>query len=147
MVYSPNKSVSLLDKLTKISFLLNILTTCFAIAYYIIPSYNILFDVFGFILLLAFFLNIALIWTVDNKLIKNTVIGKKLNRMDYYYALFFIIGILLMIIGVFLLSFLIEGELLFILLILTGLLMITVFGGYFSILIRNNIDKRGVWQN
>lgn len=134
------------SKMSKVSLLFNILTISFMIVYYIIPSYNILYHVFGIILVFTFFIDILMILLIDKYLVKSSTIGKKLNQLSFYYIGCFIIGVLLMLIGVILMSFLIEGELLFITLISIGVYLITGLGAILSMLFQSSINKRGVWS-
>lgn len=142
---------NLLDKSCKLSAVLNLLTICFGIAYFIIPVHSIMLDIFGVILFASWLMNIFIIYVVDKYLVKSTEKGRKINIFLFYYIGFFLIGILLMVMSVAISNFLMIGvgeSIIFLIVsidMLVGLLGIAALGVYLSILTYTNLEKTGVF--
>ena len=142
---------NLIDKCCKLSAIMNLLTICFGIAYFIIPIQSIMLDIFGVILFASWLLNIFIIYIVDKYLIKSSEKGKKINHFLYYYIISFIIGIILMVMSVTISNFLMIGvsePMIFLIVsidMLAGLLGIALLGVYLSILTFTNLEKGEVF--
>jgi len=142
---------NLIDKSCKLSALLNLLTVCFGVAYFIVPVQSIMLDIFGVILFASWLLNIFIVYIVDKHLVKSSEKGRKINRFLFYYIIFFVIGILLMVMSVTISNFLMIGAGEFIIFfivsidMLAGLLGIAILGVYLSILTYTNLEKTGVF--
>jgi len=143
---------NLIDKCCKLSAILNILSFCFGIAYFVIPVHSIMLDIFGVILLVSWFLNISIIFIVDKYLNKSSLRGKKINRFLYYYLVFFIVGLILMVLSVAVSNFLLIGENSFIISMvvvadtLAGLLGIAILGVYLAMIIYINLENSEVFN-
>ncbi|MHA1439548.1 MAG: alpha/beta hydrolase [Promethearchaeota archaeon] len=72
---------------------LNLLCIAFGIIYLLIPISNIVYDVFGVILLITLFGNLLLIYLNSLKLNRTTKIGNRFNILCYFYLLFIIFAI------------------------------------------------------
>jgi len=138
----------ILKYLSNLGIFSNVLTIALAILYFFLPANFILYDVFGIVLILSWTLNLALIYLIDKFLNKNVPIGKRINRLSYYYIALSIGSILLMVFGVILSAFIISGFILVLgnVMIILGFLIITLYGINFSIVTFTNINTRGVWK-
>jgi len=139
---------SILKYLSNLGIFTNVLTIALAILYFFLPAHFILYDVFGIALILSWTLNLVLIYLIDKFLNKNIPIGKRINRLSYYYLALSIASVLLMVFGVVLSAFIISGFILILgnVMIILGFLIITLYGINFSIVTFNNINTRGVWK-
>jgi hypothetical protein len=153
MAFETDKSKNFMRSCCKLALLLNILTMCFGIAYFIVPVNNFLYNIFGFILLCSWLLNIFLIYVVDKHLIKNNPKGTRINKFSYRFIVVFIIGILAIIIEVLFLNVIYEAVNLAELWLITAYIIISVWvagiaflGIYFSLLTYISLEERGVWR-
>ncbi|MGV9171349.1 MAG: hypothetical protein ACOC44_13700 [Promethearchaeia archaeon] len=139
-------------RVCKIAVVLNLLTVCFGIAFQVISTYNIFFDVTGFLLVLSWIINLYLIYELDKNLVKTNKMGKIINRYTYYFLIFFIAAIFLILIGVLFQSIILRGDIFVLGTILyhvnisIGFIGIAALGIYLSILTLLNIDKREVFE-
>jgi len=118
------------------------------ILYFFFPINSILYDLFGLVLIISWFLNGALVYFTDIYLNKNIYMGKRINRLSYYYLALFITSILLMAFGVIFSAFIISGPLLVLgnIMIISGFLISNLYGFHFCIVTFTNIDNRGAWN-
>ncbi|MHA1755786.1 MAG: hypothetical protein ACTSVV_03375 [Promethearchaeota archaeon] len=136
----------------KFSLLLNILSIAFIIAYLVIPIYSNITSIAGFIIFGAWLMNLFLLYIVNEYIIKDNLIGQRINKISYYYIIFFIIAILLILIALLTLNLVIKGNELFLgkivyyLNISVGGIGISAIGSYFALLISASLNKRGVWN-
>ncbi len=139
---------SILKYLSNLGIFTNVLTIALAILYFFLPANFILYDVFGIVLILSWTLNLALVYLTDKFLNKNVPIGKRINRLSYYYIALSIGSVLLMVFGVVISAFIISGFILVLgnVMIILGFLIITLYGINFSIVTFTNINTRGVWK-
>ena len=139
---------SILKFFSNLGIFTNIITLALAILYYFLPVNFILYDVFGYTLILSWMLNVVLIYFTDKLLNKNAPIGKKINRLSYYYLALFITSILLMVFGVIFSAFIISGPILILsnIMIIAGFLITNLYGFHFCIVTFTNIDNRGAWN-
>ena len=86
------------------SLFLNITCIKLGITYIIIPIYNIVWDIFGIILIIALFGDFLLIYLNSVHLNKTTKIGNRLNLLCYIFLIFSIIAMLGILLGNFLIS-------------------------------------------
>ncbi|MBY9011508.1 MAG: hypothetical protein KGD70_03960 [Candidatus Lokiarchaeota archaeon] len=137
-----------IKNLSNIGIFIHIITLSLAIFYFIFPANSVLYDIFGCTLISSWFLNAILIYALDRFLNKSVQIGKKLNKISYYYLALFIASILLMLFGVIFSSFMISGILLVLgnIMIISGFVITSFYGLHFSIMTYTNIDTRGVWK-
>jgi len=133
--------------LSKIGIFLSAFSLSLGIIYLFLPTNSILYDLFGIALIISWFLNAALVYFTDIYLNKNFHIGKRINRVSYYYLALFIASILLMVFGVIFSAFIISGPLLVLgnLMIISGFLITNLYGFHFCIVTFTSIDYRGVW--
>jgi len=152
MSFGKQSSKKLLNTYCQVSIVSNLLVICFSVSYIIIPVQSILLDLFGIILILSWLMNILLIYLDDKFLIKDSEHGKLLNRFTYYYLIFFIIGILLIMLSQLISNFLLIGELSFFLSILMyinlllGLIGIALFGINLALKNLSYMEYRGVFK-
>ncbi len=149
MITEKSTPKKLLSSCCKVSFVLNILTICFAIAYFaLLPPYNLLINLFGVVLISSWLLNIFILVLIDKYVNKSTTIGKSINRFSYYYIFFFMLSLLLILIGL-LLSMLIVDitQTLFVVWVylveLFGLIGIAFLGIYFNVIVNTRLNIRG----
>ncbi len=84
--------------------ILNLLSAGLGIAYGIVPSYTVVWDVFGVLLIVAIFSNLGLIYLLDRCLVKTTARGKRLNKLSYWFLFFSGVTAILIPLANFLLS-------------------------------------------
>ena len=140
-------SKAVIKYLSKLGIFLSAFSLSLGIFYFFLPTNSILYDLFGLALVISWFLNGALIYFTDIYLNKNFHIGKRINRLSYYYLALFIASILLMVFGVIFSAFIISGPILVFgnIMIISGFLITTLYGFHFCIVTFTNIDNRGVW--
>ena len=148
MLEKSNIPKKLTKSLSQLGIFLHILSCAFGILYFSFPVNSFVFDIFGVILIASWLLNILILLIDDTYLNKSTVIGKKLNRLTYYNITLFIIGILLILCGVMIAAFILEGFLLYIafLMIILGFFGIEMISLQLTLATFLNIDNRGVWK-
>ena len=134
--------------LSKLGIFLSAISLSLGIIYFFFPINSILYDLFGFVLIISWFLNGALVYFADIYLNKNIHMGKRINRLSYYYLALFIVSILLMVFGVIFSAFIISGPLLVLgnIMIISGFLITNLYGFHFCIVTFTNIGNRGVWN-
>jgi len=141
-------SKAIIKNLSNLGIFIHIITLSLAIFYFIFPANFFLYDLLGYTLISSWFLNAILIYTLDRSLNKIVQIGKRLNKMSYYYLTLFIASILLMVFGVIFSNFIISGILLMLgnIMIISGFLFSSLYGLHFCIETYTNINTRGVWK-
>ena len=140
-------SKAVIKYLSKLGIFLSAFSLSLGIFYFFLPTNSILYDLFGLALIISWFLNGALVYFTDIYLNKNFHIGKRINRISYYYLALFIASILLMVFGVIFSAFIISGILLVLgnVMIISGFLITNIYGFHFCIVTFTNIDNRGAW--
>ncbi len=133
---------------SKVGIFLSAFSLSLGIIYFFFPTNSILYDLFGIALIISWFLNGALIYFTDIYLNKNIPMGKRINRLSYYYLALFIASILIMVFGVIFSAFIISGTILVLgnIMIISGFLIINIYGFHFCIVTFTNIDNRGAWN-
>ena len=148
MLKKSNIPKKLTKSFSQIGIFLHILSCVFGILYFSFPVNSFIFDIFGVILVASWLFNILILLIDDSYLNKSTIIGKKLNRLTYYNIVLFIIGVLLILWGVILTAFILNGFLFFIayLMIIIGFFGIELNSLQLTLATFLNIDIRGVWK-
>jgi len=148
MLEKSNIPKKLTKSLSQLGIFLHILSCAFGILYFSFPVNSFIFDLFGVILIASWLLNILILLIDDTYLNKSTVIGKKLNRLTYYNITLFIIGILLILCGVMIAAFILDGFLLYLafFMIILGFFGIEMISLQLTLATFLNIDNRGVWK-
>jgi len=133
--------------LSNLGIFLSVFSLSLGILYFFFPVNSILFDIFGLILISLWLLNGALVYFTDIYLNKNIQVGKRINRLSFYYLALFIVSILLMVFGVIFSAFIISGILLVLgnIMIISGFLINNLYGFHFCIVTFTNINNRGAW--
>ena len=133
--------------LSKLGIFLSAFSLSLGIFYFFLPTNSILYDLLGLALIISWLFNAALVYFTDIYLNKNFHIGKRINRISYYYLALFIASILLMVFGVIFSAFMISGILLVLgnVMIISGFLITNIYGFHFCIVTFTNIDNRGAW--
>jgi len=141
-------SKSIIKCVSNLGIFIHSITLSLAIIYFIFPVNSLLYDLFGYTLISSWLLNAILIYALDRSLNKSVQIGKKLNKISYYYLALFIASILLMVFGVIFTNFIISGIVLMLgnIMIIFGFLFTTIYGLHFCIMTYTNINTRGVWK-
>jgi len=139
---------AVIKHLSNLGIFLSIISLSLAILYFIFPVNSLLYDILGYTLIVTWFLNAALVYFTDIYLNKNSHIGKRINRISYYYLALFIASILLMVFGVIFSAFIISGILLVLgnIMIISGFLITILYGFHFCLVIFTNLNNRGVWN-
>ena len=142
-----NFGKSAIKYLSKVGIFLSAFSLALGIFYFFLPTNSTLYDLFGFALIISWVLNAALVYFTDIYLNKNFYIGKRINRLSYYYLALFITSILLMVFGVIFSAFIISGPLLVLgnIMIISGFLISNLYGFHFCIVTFTNINNRGAW--
>ena len=140
-------SKAVIKYLSNLGIFLSAFSLSLGILYFFIPVNFILYDLFGLVLIISWFLNGALVYFTDIYLNKNIQVGKRINRLSYYYLALFIASILLMVFGVIFSAFIIGGPILVLgnIMIISGFLITNLYGFHFCIVTFTNIDNRGAW--
>ena len=142
----------MLKNYCKVSMFLNILTFVFVIGYFVVPINSFLLDFLGALLILSWLFNIVILYISDTHLNKNSTIGKQLSKLAYRFITFFIICIVLILIGVLFLNLIVSEEILFYATLVTyadilvGVLGIAVAGSYYALKVSSLLNMRGVWS-
>ena len=116
-------SKAVIKYLSKLGIFLSAFSLSLGIFYFFLPTNSILYDLLGLALIISWLFNAALVYFTDIYLNKNFHIGKRINRISYYYLALFIASILLMVFGVIFSAFMISG----ILLVLGNVMIISGF--------------------
>ncbi len=134
--------------LSNLGIFLSVFSLSLGILYFFFPVNSIIYDIFGLILINSWFLNGILVYFTDIYLNKNFYMGKRINRLSYYYLALFITSILFMVFGVIFSAFIIGGYLLVLgnIMIISGFLITNLYGFHFCIVTFTNIDNRGAWN-
>jgi len=93
------------------SVILNSICVILGIFYLLFPSYSILWDVFGILLLMTFFGNLILIFINSNKTNGRSKFTTKMNLFSYVYLIFIILAIVCMMLGNLLISVTYSNQL------------------------------------
>ena len=93
------------------SVILNSICVILGIFYLLFPSYSILWDVFGILLLMTFFGNLILIFINSNKTNGRSKFTNKMNLFSYVYLIFIILAIVCMMLGNLLISVTYSNQL------------------------------------
>jgi len=141
-------SRAVIKYLSKFGIFLSAFSLSLGIIYFFFPTNSILYDLFGLTLIVSWVLNAALVYFTDIYLNKDFHMGKRINRLSYYYLALFIASILLMVFGVVFSAFIISGTLLVLgnIMIISGFLISNLYGFHFCIVTFTNIDNRGAWS-
>ena len=141
-------SKAVIKYLSKLGIFLSAFSLSLGIFYFFLPTNSILYDLLGLTLIISWLFNAALVYFTDIYLNKNFHIGKRINRISYYYLALFIASILLMVFGVIFSAFIISGILLVLgnVMIISGFLITNIYGFHFCIVTFTNIDNRGAWN-
>jgi hypothetical protein len=148
MLEKSNIPKKLAKNLSQLGIFLHILSVAFGILYFSFSVNSFIFDIFGVILIASWILNVLILLIDDSYLNKSTVIGKKINRLTYYNIVSFIIGVLLILWGVILTAFILDGFLFVIafLMIIIGFFGIEMINLQLALTTFLNVDNRGVWK-
>ncbi len=140
-------SKAVIKYFSKVGIFLSAFSLSLGIFYFFLPINSILYDLFGLALIISWLLNGVLVYLTDIYLNKNVPIGKRINRLSYYYLALFIASILLMVFGVIFSAFIISGILLVLgnIMIISGFLITNLYGFHFCIVTFTNINNRGAW--
>lgn len=129
-----------------ILFGVNIASIILGILHYIIGLNIIIGTIFSILIVLAWFLNIALIVFDDYKVIKNSSIGKRINRLGYGFVGAQIIAVFFLIGGLFILNANWFSPALQYSLIWIGFFSFFVYASLFSYLNIKALENREVWK-
>ena len=140
-------SKAVIKYFSNLGIFLSAFSLSLGILYFFFPINSFLFDIFGVVVIISWFLNGALVYLTDIYLNKNIYVGKRINRLSFYYLASFIVSILLMVFGVIFSAFIISGILLVLgnIMIISGFLITNLYGFHFCIVTFTNINNRGAW--
>ena len=137
------------------TIIFNLLALIFGIVYLMLGSLGIVFvfvlwDIFGVIMLIAFFNNFLLIYIIDLRLSKNTQLGNRLNITCYIFLIFVIFGMLLIFLGnlsyIRIYSTNPEDAINSYVNIYVGYFGILLFGMFIALLCVKNLKNRDLWD-
>ena len=133
--------------LSNLGIFLSVFSLSLGILYFFFPINSFLYDIFGVVMISTWLLNGALVYFTDIYLNKNIYMGKRINRLSFYYLSLFIASILLMVFGVIFSAFILSGIILILgnIMIISGFLIPNLYGIHFCIVTFTNIDNRGAW--
>ncbi len=129
---------------------LNIACMALGVFYLALPIYSFLWDVFGVILLVTLFNDIFLAYLNSVKLNKTVPLGSKLNWFTYIYLIFFIFGMLFILLSNFLISITYSNSF-FANIIMVSFIVVFNFG-FFAIgfwiayIDYKNLNNRDLWD-
>jgi len=86
------------------TFILNLTCIIFGIVYILLPSSNIIWDIFGIVLIIALFSNYLLVYLNSIHINRSTVIGNRLNLLCYCFLIISIFAMLIILLNNFLIS-------------------------------------------
>jgi len=132
--------------LCMILLIMNLLSVLLSILHYFIGLNIIIGSLFSILIVVSWFLNIALIIFTEYKVVKSSPTGKKINRLGYGFLAVQIVAILLLVGGLFLLNASWFTPLLQYSLILIGFFSFFVYGAIFSYFNLKALDLREVWK-
>ena len=134
----------------KLSLLLNLLSIVFSISNFLIPIESNVFSFVGLIVVCSWLINILLLYLENHYIDKANSIGMRINRTSYKFIFIFILLILFSIFSsiIFQSAMNLEGfyVILVPLFILLGIVLISIFGIFFTVLISNSLEISGVWN-
>lgn len=73
-------------------------TSILGVIYYAVPIYNLLWDVFGVILMITWCWNFVVLFLNDKFLEKSSETGKKIHRLNYNSLIFYIMAMLMLVV-------------------------------------------------
>jgi len=133
-----------------INITLNFICAVLGLIYLLFPIYNVVWDVFGVILLVTLFSNLFLMYLMGFKLNKNNDLGKKLNLLSYIFIFTNSLFIIFMGLGNVLISITYSNQLSanipWYFFIILGYYGILVFGAIMSFLNLKNLDNKALWD-
>jgi len=124
----------------------NITSIILGILHYIIGLNIVVGTIFSILIVLAWFLNVALIIFNDYKVVKSNSIVKRINRLGYGFLSVQIIAIFFLVGGLFLLNANWFSPALQYSLIWIGFFSFFVYASLFSYLNIKALDNREVWK-
>ena len=124
----------------------NIASIILGILHYIIGLNIVIGTIFSILIVLVWFLNVALIVFDDYKVVKNSSIGKRINRFGYGFVGVQIIAVFCLIGGLFTLNANWFSPVLQYSLIWIGFFSFFVYASLFSYLNIKALNNREVWK-
>lgn len=139
-----------IENVSKSLIILNLASIILGIIYLAIEVYNIVWDIFGVILLITLFGNVLLIYLNSAKVNRSTKLGNKINLLCYIYLIFMIVGIILIFGSIMLIQMSYTSDILSnigkYIALFVGYFGILGFGLGFAYLDFKNLDNREIWD-
>jgi len=139
-----------IENVSKSLIILNLTSIVLGIIYLAIEVYNIVWDIFGVILLITLFGNILLVYLNTTQINRTTKLGNRINLLCYFYLVYMVFAMLFMVGGNMLIQMNYESD------ILSNLRhYFMLFAGYFGVLgfaliiaylDFKNLDNREIWD-
>lgn len=124
----------------------NILSIFMGIIYFIVGAELIFGVFFEIILIITWCFDMSIVLLDENLLVKNNLIGKKINRFNYCFLSVQIISLLLIFGGNFLMNGQWGNTLIYYSLMGTGYFLLFIFGGYLAYLNVKGLNMREAWK-
>ena len=129
--------------------ILNSICIILGIAYLSIPTYSILWDIFGFILLFTLFESILLVYLQSTRITKRSNTRSRLNLLSYIYLVLIILSMIGMLLGNLLISSIYSNKLVAnlgaYLSIYLSYFGILIFGIFFVLLELREYNNENLW--
>ena len=130
--------------------LINLITLVLGIIYFAYPICSILWDIFGVIMIIAWFGTFGLIFINDLVLVKTDKIGKKINHFCYYCLAFYVLAWIFLLTNAGYSSVVpttdVVRSTIFGLMTYIGFFGMALFGIYLAYLDIKYLENRGAWN-
>jgi len=139
-----------IKNVSKSLIILNLASIILGIIYLAIEVYNIVWEIFGVILLITLFGNILLVYLNGIKINRTIKLGNRMNLLCYIYLVFMIFAMLFMVGGNMLIQMSYESDIISNLrryiMVFTGYFGVLGFGLLIAYLDYKNLDNREIWD-
>ncbi|MHA1150476.1 MAG: hypothetical protein ACTSR8_19840 [Promethearchaeota archaeon] len=150
MSFEKKSPKNLIKFYCKLNVILNILSIVFSISNFVIPIESSIFSFVGLIVVCSWLVNILLLLIENHYIDKTNLTGIRINRLSYKFIIIFIIIILFSILSSIIVQSAMNLEgiylILFPLFILLGVVLLSIFGIFFTFLLSSSLEISGVWK-
>lgn len=139
-----------IKNVSRASIVLNLACMILGIIYLAVETYNIVWDIFGAILMITLFGNGLLIYLTSIKINRTTKLGNRINLLCYFYAFFMILAMLFLLLGNLLIQISYTNDIFSNIgryaILFIGYFGILGFGMFIAYLDFKNLDNREIWD-
>ncbi|MHA1346768.1 MAG: alpha/beta hydrolase [Candidatus Heimdallarchaeaceae archaeon] len=143
------KSISVIKTTNIFSLVFNSISIILGVVYLFFPVYNIIWNIFGYIYIIAIALNFYQIYFVDRRIHLKGKAGSRLYVLGFFYLIFQVFSVLNMNLGNMLISVtysnLFVDNLYSYMLVADGFFGVFIIGIVFNIIILRNQNKPELW--